>query len=268
MKIVRPLIALSPAILSASFLMGYIHPFGNAGLFAAAASSAAPGNATIPPDARAVLTAKCADCHSLQTRTPVYAHFAPGSWLIERDIVKARAAMNLSQWDGLSAEQQEGIKAKIAHEIRKDEMPPVQYLVLHWDAHLTATDVRAIAQWAGEGTEAAAMHDSQTAGAPTQGEAGRGKTVFEKRCTGCHALTQDREGPHLQGVYGRTSGTVSGFDYSSVLKKSQIVWNEQTLNQWLTDPQAMVPGSDMDFYVAKPDERADVIQFLKQLSGK
>jgi len=267
MNFVRPLIALSPAILSASFLFGYIHPFGDAGLFADPASPG-PGDTTISTDARTVLTEKCADCHSLSTRTPVYAHFAPGSWLIERDIVKARAVMNLSEWDRLSQDRQDALKVKIAHEVRRDEMPPAQYLALHWNARLTPTDVRAVMQWAGQGTGPATASGISQSGMLTQGDAVRGKTVFEKRCTGCHALTQDREGPHLQGAYGRTAGTVSGFAYSDVLKKSQIVWNEQTLNQWLTDPQAMVPGADMDFYVAKPDERADVIQYLKQQSGK
>ena len=148
-------------------------------------------------------------------------------------------------------------------------MPPVQYLVLHWGARLSATDIRAITQWAGEGTGRTGEADSDAApGTISEGDATRGKAVFEKRCTGCHALTQDREGPHLQGVYGSAAGTVSGFEYSDALTKSHIVWDEQTLDRWLTDPQTMVPGADMDFFVAKPDERADVIQYLKQQSGK
>ena len=103
---------------------------------------------------------------------------------------------------------------------------------------------------------------------PSQGDAQRGKLVFEKRCTGCHALDRDREGPRLKGVYGRAAGTVAGFDYSDALKKAHIVWNGETLNQWLTDPDAMVPGNDMEFHVAKPDERADVIRFLASESTK
>jgi cytochrome c len=77
-------------------------------------------------------------------------------------------------------------------------------------------------------------------------------------------MTEDREGPRLQGVYGRTSGTVAAFDYSPALKKAKIVWNETTLEQWLADPDAMVPGNNMGFHVAKPDERKDLVQFLKQ----
>lgn len=103
---------------------------------------------------------------------------------------------------------------------------------------------------------------------PPQSDVDRGRAVFEKRCTGCHALRQDREGPRLAAVYGRTAGTVPRFDYSHELKNSQIVWTEATLDRWLTNPQTMVPGADMDFYVAKPQERADVIAYLKQQSGK
>jgi cytochrome c len=109
---------------------------------------------------------------------------------------------------------------------------------------------------------------SPTNESPAVGDAVRGKQVFEKRCTGCHALDHDREGPHLAGVYGRTSGTVSGFDYSDALKNSHIEWREERLERWLTDPQAMFPGAEMDFFVKNPQERAEVIAFLKQQSGK
>jgi cytochrome c len=61
---------------------------------------------------------------------------------------------------------------------------------------------------------------------------------------------------------------VNGFDYSDALKNSHIEWREETLERWLTDPQAMFPGAEMDFFVKNPQERADVIAFLKQQSGK
>jgi cytochrome c len=123
------------------------------------------------------------------------------------------------------------------------------------------------------GVAAAALLLGQAASTSTPAvqapsDAVRGKQVFEKRCTGCHALDHDREGPHLAGVYGRTSGTVSGFDYSDAVKSAHIVWSEETLERWLTDPQIMVPGAEMDFFVKDPQERVDVIAFLKQQSGK
>jgi len=101
-----------------------------------------------------------------------------------------------------------------------------------------------------------------------EGDPLRGKEIFGKRCVGCHSLTRDGEGPRLQGVYGRTSGEVVGFDYSPALKKARIVWGDASLESWLADPDALVPGNNMGFRVAKPEERQDLIRFLKQSSEK
>ena len=81
-------------------------------------------------------------------------------------------------------------------------------------------------------------------------------------------MEQNREGPRLRDVFGRTSGAVTGFDYSPVLAKAHIVWNETTLEQWLADPDALVPGNNMEFQVAKPQERRDLIRFLKESAGR
>ena len=97
-------------------------------------------------------------------------------------------------------------------------------------------------------------------------DADRGKALFERRCTGCHAVDANREGPHLRGVFGRKAGSVPGFGYSTVLKNSGVTWNEDSLNRWLTDPDTAIKGNNMDFSVAKADERADLIAFLKELT--
>jgi|SRR5579871_536623 len=94
----------------------------------------------------------------------------------------------------------------------------------------------------------------------------RGKDLFERRCSGCHSLDKDKEGPHLRGVYGRKSGSVASFQYSDALKAANISWDAQTLDKWLQDPEKLVAGTDMSFQLGKPDERADVIAYLKQLS--
>jgi cytochrome c len=62
------------------------------------------------------------------------------------------------------------------------------------------------------------------------------------------------------------SDNVSDSDYPDAFKNAHIVWNEQTLNRWLTDPQTMVPGTQMDFHVV-PGERAHAIAFLMKESG-
>jgi cytochrome c len=90
-----------------------------------------------------------------------------------------------------------------------------------------------------------------------------GKDVFEARCSGCHALDREKEGPRLGGVYGRTAGSVAGFQYSKALVNSKLIWKEETLEKWLADPDKLVPENDMAFHVPNPEERRSVIQFLK-----
>ena len=251
----------------ASFLLGQTHPFGNARLYESRyAPAEIMDHAPVPPEVRAILTAKCADCHSAETRAPLYGRFAPASWLMERDIVHARAAMDLSMWQKYSVAQQEVLEAEIAGQVKAHKMPPVQYRVIHRNANLTDTDVAALTQWARGGL---LLRISDSPGqALMEADAMRGKDVFEKRCTGCHALDQDREGPRLRGVFGRTSGTVPNFDYSPALKKAHVVWNETTLDQWLTDTDALVSGNNMDFHVAKAQERRDLIRFLRDSAAK
>jgi cytochrome c len=122
----------------------------------------------------------------------------------------------------------------------------------------------ALANWAHStsGSEAGASEPSSGEGDPA-----RGKALFEKRCTGCHSLTANKQGPQLQGVYGRASGTAPGYAYSDALKKAKIVWDDKSLDKWLTDPDAFLPGNNMDFLVAKPQERQDLIAYLKKTSG-
>lgn len=110
-------------------------------------------------------------------------------------------------------------------------------------------------------------HLSDAMGA-TAGDAKNGKLLFEKRCTGCHSLTSNKEGPRLRDVYGRQAGSVSDFNYSDELKAAHIIWDERSLDQWLTNPDAVVPDNDMAFRVSNPQERADIIQFLRLSSGK
>ncbi len=98
-------------------------------------------------------------------------------------------------------------------------------------------------------------------------QAGLGKQLFEKRCTGCHSLDRNKEGPSLGGVYGRQAGTAPGFNYSEALKSAHFVWDEPRLEKWLTDTDSLVEDNNMDFHVPKADERAEIIRYLKLLSS-
>jgi cytochrome c len=246
------------ALAAASLLLARVHPFGNANLEGAQAAQA-PLSSSIPPNVRALLSTKCADCHSATAHAPVYRLFATISWLLERDIVQARKAMNLSDWDSYSTDQQQTLEAKIAQETKSRHMPLPQYLLIHWNARITQADVQTLSQWAHGGASPDLSGQTAAAGDPT-----RGALVFENRCTGCHALNQNREGPQLQGLYGRSTGAVAGFPYSDALKKANVTWNDQSLERWLADPDSFLPGNNMDFHVRLPQERKDLVAFFKQ----
>jgi cytochrome c len=261
---IRILLAVCGFAVAVSFAAARVHPFGDAGLYADK-SSEIPIliHSQVPDTVRSILLEKCADCHSNQTNAPFYGHFAPVSWLMEHDIVRARKAMNISLWDSYSSDEQQSLLAKILHETKSRAMPPVQYRMIHWGARITDADVATFGQLA-QSPDATRASSSPA----DEGDPARGKELFERRCIGCHAFTQNREGPKLQGVYGRTSGTAEGFAYSAALKNARIIWNAKSLDQWLTDPDAFIPGNDMDFLVRAPQQRQDLISYLKQSSGR
>ena len=98
----------------------------------------------------------------------------------------------------------------------------------------------------------------------TAPDAVRGEQVYA-RCLACHALGRDRVGPHHCGLFGRLAGSVQGFNYSTAMKRSKIVWNDKTLDRFLAAPLKMVPGSSMTYDgVADPTERSDLIAYLKK----
>jgi len=236
--------------------MAFIHPFSNPRVEPAKGLDTLLQGANMPADAKSILIAKCADCHSDETRWPVYSRVAPGSWLMERDIVEARKQMNLSNWDQIPADTQDVLIGKIIHEVKSGDMPPLQYRALHWGARLTPAEVATLSTM-GNG-------EQEDGGLTLPGDAARGKLVFEKRCTGCHAMEGDREGPRLAGVFGRKAGSVAGFDYSTGLKNSGITWNQATLERWLRDPDLVVPDNKMDFHVPSAQERTDLIAYFQQ----
>jgi cytochrome c len=97
------------------------------------------------------------------------------------------------------------------------------------------------------------------AGDPAKGEA------LYARCQGCHSIERNRVGPMHRGLFGRQAGSVDGFSYSAAMKDSGILWNETTLDAFLTAPRKLVPGTRMTYAgIADAQERADLIAWLKQ----
>ena len=92
----------------------------------------------------------------------------------------------------------------------------------------------------------------------------RGKMLHATRCGACHSMADNGPGPRLQGLFGCTAGTQPGFDYSEALKGSGIAWSDGTLDKWLANPNALVPGNKMVVQMANdPIDRADLIAYLQ-----
>ncbi len=106
-----------------------------------------------------------------------------------------------------------------------------------------------------------------------EGDAKKGEETFISRCWSCHTVDQggpDKIGPNLFGVFGATAGK-RAFSYelrhSSEIKESGIVWNDETLDGFLENPQKYLPGTKMPFvgFRNKPD-RDNVIAYLKSVT--
>ena len=100
-------------------------------------------------------------------------------------------------------------------------------------------------------------------GAAAAGDADRGETLYQG-CQDCHSLDKNDVGPRHGGVFGRKAGSVADYNYSDGLKQSGIVWDEASLDKWLSDPQAFVPDAKMFYHLSESQDRADVIAFLKE----
>ncbi len=99
-----------------------------------------------------------------------------------------------------------------------------------------------------------------------EGDAAKGEKIFRK-CKSCHSLEAGKKkvGPSLAGVFGRTAGSVEGFRYSKGMKDSGIVWDAETLDQFLTKPKDFVPKTRMSFPgLKKEQDRADLIAYLME----
>jgi cytochrome c len=104
------------------------------------------------------------------------------------------------------------------------------------------------------------------------GDAANGEQLFmTSGCPACHGVTPGdnaKVGPNLVGVVGRQAGTVQSLlGPSENLKKYGVIWSAETLNEFLADPNAKVPGTAMIGILADPQQRADVIAYLSTLKN-
>jgi cytochrome c2 len=104
------------------------------------------------------------------------------------------------------------------------------------------------------------------------GDAAAGKTFFSKTCQQCHTADPAEGGgeigPSLVGLLGRPAGTGdTRFLYSTALQSSKLVWNRETLDRFLTDPGAAVPGTTMPIPVPQKKDRDDLIAYFQSLAS-
>jgi cytochrome c len=104
-----------------------------------------------------------------------------------------------------------------------------------------------------------------SADTPLHGDVVHGKTLYEG-CLACHSIDDNDLGPRHRGVVGRHAGSVEDYAYSNALKNSGLTWDEATLDRWLTNPSALVPGTKMFFKIDDAQARADIISYLKELN--
>jgi len=99
---------------------------------------------------------------------------------------------------------------------------------------------------------------AQAAGDPAAGE------KLYVRCQGCHSIETNRVGPRHQGLFGRAAGSLEDYNYSETMRASGVVWDETTLDKFLTAPREFIKGTKMPFAGMKDEqERADLIAYLK-----
>jgi len=102
----------------------------------------------------------------------------------------------------------------------------------------------------------------------SDGDATKGALVYKTKCAMCHASDQNKIGPKSAGLIGRKAGSLPDYTYSAALKASSITWDDANLDKWLSGPSALVPGTKMAFKLDNPQDRADVIAYLRTLTAK
>jgi hypothetical protein len=104
----------------------------------------------VPAPVEKILTEACKDCHSLQTRWPVYARVAPVSWIVTHDVERGREAMNLSRWAAHAGSKPGvamGVLAAACADVQSRHMPPAAYRRMHPAARLQPEEVETLCEW-------------------------------------------------------------------------------------------------------------------------
>lgn len=105
------------------------------------------GHPDAPPDVQWILRRACYDCHSMESRWPIWAYVAPMSWMVVRDVERARAVVDFSNWAAYDPVLRAGLRAMVGPVTASHRMPVWYYLTLHPDARLSEQDLAALEAW-------------------------------------------------------------------------------------------------------------------------
>lgn len=100
-----------------------------------------------------------------------------------------------------------------------------------------------------------------------------GQVQFNNRCRTCHSVREDdnRQGPSLHNLIGRKAGSLDNYEmYSQAMRTSGVTWNEENLDKFIANPDAVIPGNNMKPYAGITDdaERAQILKYLSTLRAE
>jgi len=104
-------------------------------------------NLEVPDNVQAILGRSCKDCHSNETKYPLYSKIQPSAWFMKGHIDEGRAEMNFSNWTNLPPARQKRKLTKICEQIQAKEMPLPSYLWIHWDSKMSDADIKTLCDW-------------------------------------------------------------------------------------------------------------------------